>query len=326
MADDLPAAAAQLRPDPRDRPSPRLRRRPLDLARRRIITTEGHVSVSIPPAVPPELQPTTLFRATHRGHPAVGRATIFFSWPFFAYLYLGSLNSVGHGGRPTSARRRRSARQPWLFAVASSVTLVLAGAPSAARHSDAGSRSAGSRSRSGSALVALQVAGYLRLGFWPGTGLRERLRRLDGADALFPGDDGLLETLLAYGRARATVPFRGRSPRPSNLIRPRPGRAGVLPGRSWPRSASSCGSFSTWLEGRRGRSSPTGSWSRPPRRSASSALLYAAGWRRRPRRRPPHRRVRTPGRAPASPPASPRSSWRSTLRWPPSTTSSSGRT
>jgi heme/copper-type cytochrome/quinol oxidase subunit 3 len=177
--------------------------------------------------VPPELQDHDLVP----GNLTVGirlwaGATIFFFLgPFFAYLYLGSLNSVGQWRPADVGPPQALGAATMVLAVASSVALVLAG------------RAFGGAAQRrwlplgwlalvlGLGSVALQVAGYLRLGFGPADGGYASVYvAWTGLTALFTlGTMVWLETLLAYGqRSRDQFPGSEDDPRsPSNLIRPR---------------------------------------------------------------------------------------------------------
>jgi heme/copper-type cytochrome/quinol oxidase subunit 3 len=177
--------------------------------------------------VPPELQDHDLVP----GNLTVGirlwaGATIFFFLgPFFAYLYLRSLNSVGQW-RPAGIDPPQAfGAAAMLLVVASSVALVLAG------------RAFGGAAHHrwlplgwlalvlGLGSVALQVAAYPRLGFGPtGGGYASVYVAWTGLTAVFTlATMAWLETLLAYGqRSRDQFPGSEDDPRsPSNLIRPR---------------------------------------------------------------------------------------------------------
>jgi heme/copper-type cytochrome/quinol oxidase subunit 3 len=177
--------------------------------------------------VPPELQAPELVP----GNLSVGirlwaGATIFFFLgPFFAYLYLRSLNSVDQW-RPAGIDPPQAlGAATMLLAVASSVALLLAG------------RAFGGAAQRrwlplgwlalvlGLASVVLQVAAYPQVGFGPtGGGYASVFYAWTGLTAVFTlGTMVWLETLLAYGqRSRDQFPGSADDPHsPSNLIQPR---------------------------------------------------------------------------------------------------------
>jgi heme/copper-type cytochrome/quinol oxidase subunit 3 len=154
-----------------------------------------------------------------------GATIFFFLGPFFAYLYLRSLNSVGQW-RPAGIDPPQAlGAATMLLAVASSVALLLAGR--------AFGRAAQRRwlplgwvaLALGVGSVALQVVAYLRLGFGPTEGgYASVFFAWTGLTAVFTLATMVwLETLLAYGlRSRDQFPGSEEDPRsPSSLIRPR---------------------------------------------------------------------------------------------------------
>lgn len=177
--------------------------------------------------VPPELQAHDLVP----GNLAVGirlwaGATSFlFLGPFFAYLYLRSLNSVGQWRSAGIDPPQALGAATMALAVASSVALVLAG------------RAFGDAAHRrwlplgwvalvlGLGSVVLQVAAYLRLGFGPADGGYASVYfAWTGLTAVFTlGTMVWLETLLAYGQhSRHQFPGSEDDPRsPSTLTRPR---------------------------------------------------------------------------------------------------------
>jgi heme/copper-type cytochrome/quinol oxidase subunit 3 len=154
-----------------------------------------------------------------------GATIFFFLGPFFAYLYLRSLNSVGQW-RPAGIDPPQAlGAATMLLAVASSVALLLAG------------RAFGGAAQRrwlmlgwlalvlGLASVVLQVVAYPRLGYGPTEGgYASVFYAWTGLTAVFTlGTMLWLETLLAYGlRSRDQFPGSEDDPHsPSSLIRPR---------------------------------------------------------------------------------------------------------
>jgi cytochrome c oxidase subunit III len=154
-----------------------------------------------------------------------GATVFFFLGPFFAYLYLRSLNSLDQWRPAGIDPPQVLGAATMVLAVASSVALVLAG------------RAFGGTAHArwlplgwlalalGLASVALQVVAYFRLGFGPTDGGYASVFVVWTAlTALFTlGTMLWLETLLAYGlRSRAQLSRADDDPRsPSSLIGPR---------------------------------------------------------------------------------------------------------
>jgi heme/copper-type cytochrome/quinol oxidase subunit 3 len=186
------------------------------------VTASGSSQTVRPELQAPELVPGNL----GVGIRLWAAATIFFFLgPFFAYLYLRSLNSVGQW-RPAGIDPPQAfGAGTMLLAVASSVALILAG------------RALGGAAQRrwlplgwltlalGLASVALQVPAYLRLGFGPTDGGYASVYfAWTGLTAVFTlATMAWLETLLTYGlRSRDQFPGSEDDPHgPSNLIRPR---------------------------------------------------------------------------------------------------------
>jgi heme/copper-type cytochrome/quinol oxidase subunit 3 len=154
-----------------------------------------------------------------------GATVFFFLGPFFAYLYLRSLNSLDQWRPAGIDPPQVLGAAIMVLAVASSVALVLAarafGGAAHGRWLPLGWLALGL----GLCSVALQVAEYFRLGFGPTDGgYASVFVAWTGLTALFTLATMVwLETLLAYGqRARGLAPGAEDDPHsPSSLIAPR---------------------------------------------------------------------------------------------------------
>ena len=180
--------------------------------------------MSSPPAprVPPELQAAELVPANLAAGIRLwaGATVFFFLGPFFAYMYLRSLNSVDQW-RPAGIEPPQALGAAVMaLAVASSVALVLAG------------RAFGSAAHRrwlplgwlaltlGLGSVALQVAAYFLLGFGPmDGGYASVFVAWTGLTAVFAlGTMAWLETVLAFGlRSREEAASVEIAPRLSAL-------------------------------------------------------------------------------------------------------------